>query len=63
MIMLISLGGTLTQTRRAVGKKIFPSKGPMWGQYVFFMEKYHAVIDISTSIIISGDSFISSKFL
>ena len=45
MIMLICLGGTLTQTKRTVGKEIFLSKGPIWGQYVFLIANYHICID------------------
>ena len=56
IIMLMSLGGTLTQTKGEVGKVTFPTKGPMRGQYVFLMAKYASFIDtLSISITISGD--------
>ena len=39
MIRFISFVGTLTETRIGVGMVTFPSKGPMWDKYVFFMAK------------------------
>ena len=46
MIMLISFGRdcSLTQTRMAVGRITFDSKGPMMGQYVFLTAKSHNFI-------------------
>ena len=37
MIRLISFVDTLTEIRIGVGIVTFPSKGPMWGEYVFFV--------------------------
>ena len=37
MSMLISLKGTLTQTRMGIGRVTLPSKGPMKGQFVFLI--------------------------
>ena len=39
MIMFINLECTLTQTRMGFGRVTLPSKGPMTGQFVFFMAK------------------------
>ena len=39
MVTCISFVGTLTETRIGVGLETFPSKGPMWDQYVFFLAK------------------------
>ena len=38
MTVLISLKGFLTQTRMGVGWVALPSKGPMRGHYICFME-------------------------
>ena len=39
MIILISLKGTLSQTRMGIGRVIVPSKGPMRGQNILLMAK------------------------
>ena len=41
--MLISEICTLTHTRMGLGSVIFPSKGPMRGQYGFFIAKFSNV--------------------
>ena len=41
--MLISEIYTLTHTRMGLGSVIFPSKGPMRGQYGVFIAKYSNV--------------------
>ena len=43
MLMLISEICTLTHTRMGLDSVIFPSKGPMRGQYGFFIAKYSNV--------------------
>ena len=56
-----SLKGNLTQTRRAIASLTIHSKGSIWDQFVFHMEKIPFFNTLSISIIISGD--ISSYFL
>ena len=59
MVMLISLEGTLTQTRLGVGRVTLPSKEPMRGQYICFIAKspsFHRFSSFLFSINIFGDS-------
>ena len=44
MIMLISLKGTLNQTRMGVGRVTLPSKGPVRGHFVFLVAKSQIVV-------------------
>ena len=39
-----SLKGNMTQTRRAIASVAFHSKGSIWDQFVFHMEKYHIFV-------------------
>ena len=44
--MLISLKGTLTQTRTKLDRVPFPCKGPMRSRYVVIMAKFQTFIGI-----------------
>ena len=57
MIRLISFVGTLTEIGIGVGIVTFPSKRPMWGEYVFFMANSQSFfICFTFSVIISRGS-------
>ena len=46
IIMLISLKGTLTQTRTKLDRVTFPCEGPMRSRYVVIMVKFQIFIGI-----------------
>ena len=46
IIMLISLKGTLTQTRTKLDRVTFPCKGPMRSRYVVIMVNFQIFIGI-----------------
>ena len=54
--MLICLEGILTQARMGVGCVALPSKGPMRGQYIFFMENLKVFISFLFILNTSGGS-------
>ena len=56
MVVLISLDGTLTQTRIGTGRVTFPSKRTMTGQYGVLIAKFQIFIRFIFAIVISGDS-------
>ena len=50
--MLSSKIRSLSHTRVGLGRLIFPSKGPMRGQYCFFMAKYSNLYGLFSILII-----------
>ena len=56
MVMLISLEGSLTQTKMGVGRVTLPSKGPARSQYICLMGKSQSFVGFLFLINISGES-------